>query len=239
MGLAAKARQLMSAEPKAERPIPVEIHFLSYRELYDDSIFSVDRHHSSAGEWVVYGDQHWYTVAVVTRPAYALPQELCLSFDCVASPTRQSSTVTRSSPPQGSITARLHSKVMMSRQLISYSCRLSSAYLASTSKFSISMTCKNSRRLGSLLHQILASMPDGKLIDALKSALLQEEHFVWQKFRDFIEEFLPEQFWQPDECIRKVTERRQLKKRLCGALYARCMALDLILRTLVSHSRLM
>lgn len=61
---------------------PVEYHLLSWRELYDKSILSADRHHSSAGEWVLHGDGHFYTVTVVSRPVYALPQELCLSFDC-------------------------------------------------------------------------------------------------------------------------------------------------------------
>src|SRR5690242_499566 len=68
--------------PEGQRGIPIEFHFLSGRELYDSTILSADRHHSSAGEWVVHGDHRWYTVAVVTRPVYALPQELCLSFEC-------------------------------------------------------------------------------------------------------------------------------------------------------------
>lgn len=62
--------------------IAVEYHFLSWRELYDRSIITADRHHSSAGEWVLQGDRHFYTVKVISRPYYALPQELCLFFDC-------------------------------------------------------------------------------------------------------------------------------------------------------------
>lgn len=61
---------------------PVEYHLLSWRELYDKSIITADRHHSGAGEWVLRGDFHFYTVTVITRPSYALPQELCLSYDC-------------------------------------------------------------------------------------------------------------------------------------------------------------
>jgi hypothetical protein len=55
---------------------------LSWRELYDKSVVSADRHHSGAGEWVVHSGGHFYTVSVTSRPVYALPQELCLAFDC-------------------------------------------------------------------------------------------------------------------------------------------------------------
>jgi hypothetical protein len=51
--------------------------------LYDKTILTADRYSSSAGEWVIYGDRHFYTVTVTSRPVYALPQELCLAFDCV------------------------------------------------------------------------------------------------------------------------------------------------------------
>lgn len=37
------------------------------------------------------------------------------------------------------------------------------------------------------------------LLGHLKRELVKAEHFVWQKFRDFIEGFLPEEFWQPDK----------------------------------------
>ena len=57
-------------------------HLRSWRELYDRSIITADRHHSSMHEWVLRGDRHFYTVTVISRPCYALPQELCLSFDC-------------------------------------------------------------------------------------------------------------------------------------------------------------
>jgi hypothetical protein len=60
----------------------VEYHLLSWRELYDKSIITADRHHSSAGEGVLRGDSHFYTVTVISRPYYRLPQQLCQSFDC-------------------------------------------------------------------------------------------------------------------------------------------------------------
>ena len=84
MALAWNTRQLMSSGStgKSASPTPVEFHFLSRRRLYDSSIVTADPDHSSAGEWVVHGDGHWYSLAVITRPVYALPQELCLSFDC-------------------------------------------------------------------------------------------------------------------------------------------------------------
>jgi hypothetical protein len=84
MSLAWNTEQLLNAA--AGKSVPdrsaVEYHFLSWRELYDKSIISADRHHSSAGEWVVLGDRHFYTVTVTSRPYYSLPQHLCLSFDC-------------------------------------------------------------------------------------------------------------------------------------------------------------
>jgi len=60
----------------------VEYHFLTWRELYDNSIITVDRYSSDAAEWVLRGDRHFYTVRVISRPYYTLPQELCLFFDC-------------------------------------------------------------------------------------------------------------------------------------------------------------
>jgi hypothetical protein len=56
-----------------------------------------------------------------------------------------------------------------------------------------------------IIGQISSLIDDTTIIDSLKSALLREEHFVWQKFRNFVEEFLPEEFWTPDELIRKAT----------------------------------
>lgn len=83
-GIAWNTGQLLCAAT-SDAPIertPVEYHLRSWRELYDKAILSADRHHSSAGEWVVHGDGHFYTVSVTSRPVYTLPQELCLSFDC-------------------------------------------------------------------------------------------------------------------------------------------------------------
>jgi hypothetical protein len=77
---------------------PVEYHVLSWRELYDKSIIAADRHHSSAGQWVLRGDPHFYTVTVITRPYYALPQQLCLAFDCFTE------TVTKTSSEGSSFT---------------------------------------------------------------------------------------------------------------------------------------
>jgi hypothetical protein len=84
MSLAWNTEQLLSAPTSKGRSActAVEYYFLSWRELYDKSILTVDRHHSSAGEWVVRGDHHFYTVTVTSRPVYRLPQQLCLSFDC-------------------------------------------------------------------------------------------------------------------------------------------------------------
>ncbi len=58
----------------------VEYHFLSGRRLRDGAVISADPDHSSAGGWVV--SQGPYAVSVLTRPTYALPQRLCLSFTC-------------------------------------------------------------------------------------------------------------------------------------------------------------
>lgn len=84
MGIVWNTRQLQSAAGSgaAVERTSVEYHLHSWRELYDKSILSADRHHSSAGEWVVHGDGHFYTVTVTSRPVYTLPQELCLAFDC-------------------------------------------------------------------------------------------------------------------------------------------------------------
>ena len=84
MALAWNTRQLIAASSSrvAGRHTPIEFHFLSRRELYDCTFVTADRHHSSAGEWALHGDHHWYTMAVITRPVDAIPQELCLYFDC-------------------------------------------------------------------------------------------------------------------------------------------------------------
>ena len=85
MGLAWNTHELLAREAQGETPTgsQVEFHFLSRRKLFDETCISPDRDHSSAGEWVVFPHHPgFYSVRVVTRPVYALPQELCLSFDC-------------------------------------------------------------------------------------------------------------------------------------------------------------
>ena len=102
MSLAWNTQQLLSAASGAatSESTAVEYHFLSWRELYDKSILTADRHHSSAGEWVLLGDHHFYTVTVTSRPYYALPQHLCLSFDCFT----KTQTTTLAPPLQGAST---------------------------------------------------------------------------------------------------------------------------------------
>ena len=284
MALAWNTRQLLSAEPKGE-PVastPVEFHFVSRRELYDNTISTADRHHSSAGEWVVLGDHHWYSVAVITRPVYALPQELCLSFDCfsksetigngaiVGAPIDEvaiefvtllsllvreplmplgvrridgrpvkldhvSGRISRPSPPE-----KIPPKGVNSVELRAILCGLSKAqerdanailaasrlyhaalslsvYDISTAYFSLvsAIECLSGhhfegrrfnfddvekfKKAGDVIRLIAPLSANGDLVDILKSALLDAEHFVWQKFRDFVEEFLPDEFWKPDE----------------------------------------
>ena len=84
MSLAWNTKQLLAqaAGEKVPEFRAVEYHLLSWRELYDKSIITADRYSSGAGEWVISGDRHFYTVTVTTRPFYELPQELCLFFDC-------------------------------------------------------------------------------------------------------------------------------------------------------------
>ncbi len=91
MALEWNTKQLLAAAPGTEagERTAVEYHLLSWRELYDKSIVTADRHHSSAGEWLLRGDPHFYTVTVISRPYYALPQELCLSFDCFTETRRK------------------------------------------------------------------------------------------------------------------------------------------------------
>jgi hypothetical protein len=84
VSLAWNTSQLLGAggdSPTGER-IPIEYHLLTGRELYDAKIISADRYSSGAAEWVFRGAPNFYSVSVVTRPFYSLPQELCLSFDC-------------------------------------------------------------------------------------------------------------------------------------------------------------
>ncbi len=84
MGLASNTRRLLERAPIADsaESTHVEYHLLSWRELYDKSIITADRYSSGAARWVIRGGKEFYTVTVVSRPYYSLPQELCLSFDC-------------------------------------------------------------------------------------------------------------------------------------------------------------
>jgi hypothetical protein len=85
MGLAWNTREWLAAQAggKAATASNIEFHFLSGKELFDETYISADRHHSSAGEWVVLPrPSGFYSVSVVTRPVYALPKELCLTFSC-------------------------------------------------------------------------------------------------------------------------------------------------------------
>lgn len=102
MGLAWNTREWLAREARGETPpsgSKVEFHFLSGQELFDETCISPDRHHSSAGERVVL-PRHpgLYSVRVVTRPVYALPQELSLSFDCFSREERIGRSVS-SGPP--------------------------------------------------------------------------------------------------------------------------------------------
>ena len=85
MGLAWNTREWLKAEARGDlsKGSKIEFHFSSGKELFDETLISVDRHHSSAGQWVISPKQsRFYSVSVITRPVYALPQELCLSFIC-------------------------------------------------------------------------------------------------------------------------------------------------------------
>jgi len=96
MSLAWNTRELLREAHTSGAPI--EYHFLSNRQLFDSTILTADITHSSAGHFAVFGDSRWYTVSVVTRPVYALPQELCLSFVC-ADRTVTLGNATSSNPP--------------------------------------------------------------------------------------------------------------------------------------------
>src|SRR5262245_38211076 len=284
MALQWNTRQLMLPKSTGESviPTPVEFHFLSRRELYDSTIVTADRHHSSAGEWAVYGDHHWYSLAVISRPVYALPQELCLSFDCFSKRETVGNSISdgppidevalefgtllsllvrepllplgvrriggkpikldrygqvyrprpaQPIPPKGVNSIELHTilcglsnveekdanAVLAASRL--YHAALSLAgYDVSTAYFSLvsAIECLAGHHFieksfnfddvqkfkgdGKIIEQISAVISNYDLLDNLKQALLKEEHFVWQKFRSFIEEFLAEEFWQqPDE----------------------------------------
>jgi len=80
------SKKLLGVESSVEsgRRTRAEYHFLSWRELYDKSILTADRYSSGAAEWVIRSQDidGFYTVRVVSRPFYRLPQQLCLTFDC-------------------------------------------------------------------------------------------------------------------------------------------------------------
>lgn len=307
MALAWNTRQLIAAGSSgvAGRHTPIEFHFLSRRELYDCTILTADRHHSSAGEWAMYGDHHWYTMAVITRPVYAIPQELCLSFDCfdrtetigggtsigppidgvavefgalvtlfVREPllplgTRRiggkpfklgdythvsRSTPSKPIPPMGlnpidmrAILRGLSNAEAGNANAILGAARLYhaalslSAYDTSTAYFLLvsAIECLSGhhlkektfdfddvekfKKVRTEIEKISASISECSLIDSLKREIIRGEFFVWQKFRDFIEGFLPDEFWQrkdelhPDEldpfmsAVNKGTLRRFLR----------------------------
>ena len=284
MALAWNTRKLLSseAEEATRAPTPVEFHFLTRRELYDNTILTADRYSSSAGEWVAMGEYPWYSVAVITRPVYALPQELCLSFGCyprsvtIGSGTElgppidevaielgallsllvrepliplgarriggrpirfeQVNRQVPRSPPASeipacgvnsfelrAILAGLSKAKEADANAILAACRLYhaalslSSYDTSTAYFSLvsAIEClaghhfsekeyifdevQKFNEVGKVIAKIVPSLRDSNLIDDLKREILRVEHFVWQKFRNFIEEFLPDEFWLQDE----------------------------------------
>lgn len=308
MALVWNTQQLLSKmDDKLAERSSVEFHFLSRRELYDGCIKTADRHHSSAGEWVVLGDSHWYTVSVMTRPVYALPQELCLSFDCFAK-TEKFGISTWSGPPIDEVAIEFgtllsllvreplvplgirrwdgkpikfdNGRAQISRprpanaapaaginsvhlrsiliglangpsknaDAILASCKLYhaalslSSYDVSTAYFSLvaALECLSGhhfndrvfnfdreekfRALRKTMYQIASYLsPNNNLIDKFKCEMLRGEHFVWQKFRDFIDEFLPETFWRPDELypnghFTPAVEKKDLR-RFLGEIY--------------------
>src|SRR5690349_3059577 len=93
VGLASNTRHFpwLAPSPESVESVAIEYHLLSWRELYDKSILTADRYSSGAARWVIRGQKHFYTVEVVSRPYYSLPQELCLSFDCYAQVTEKES----------------------------------------------------------------------------------------------------------------------------------------------------
>jgi hypothetical protein len=283
MALAWNTSQLLSAGSgdKPASATPVEFHFLSRRELFDSTISTVDRYHSSAGEWAVLGDHHWYSVAVITHPVYTIPQELCLSFDCFSKTETAGTSQLHGPPiddvalefgallsllvrepllplgtrrisgkpckfdPFGHVYRPLPSKPIPPmgvnstelRAIISglanaaekdsnailaatrlYHAALSlSAYDISTAYFSLvaAIECVSGHHLeekkfnfddvekfkeaGKVIKQISVSVSDSAIIKKLKCKMVRAEHFVWQKFREFVEDFLPDEFWQRED----------------------------------------
>ena len=311
MALAWNTRKLVLAESDdgAETPTPIEFHFLSRRELYDNSILTADRHSSSAGEWVAWGTLPWYSVSVLTRPVYSLPQELCLSFGCFHRTTTIGNSsesgppieevanefaallsllvreplvplgtrriggepiklddvgreVRRPPPanqvPAGGVDSRdlrqiligLSNAAEADSNAVLAACRLYhaalslSGYDVSTAYFSLvsSIEClaghhfstksydfdevTKFNRVAGVLDKITPLLDDSAAIEELKRELLRVEHFVWQKFRSFIEEFVPDEFWGRDELHPKgylmpPVERQHLRKFLREAYDAR------------------
>src|SRR5713101_1345063 len=98
MSLVTNTKRLLESTGSDEDGARIEYGLLSWRELYDGSIITADRHHSSAGEWVIRGDRRFYTVTVASRPYYLLPQHLTLSFYCFSETTTVGSATTIGPP---------------------------------------------------------------------------------------------------------------------------------------------
>jgi len=280
MSLAWNTREMIDGECAAGTPI--EYHFLSGRQLFDSSIATIDINHSSAGHFAVLGDGRWYTVTVVTRPVYALPQELCLSFVC-AHKTESVGNSTSFGPPadevafefgailsllareplvplgirrQGGVAVRLESsagriyrtasssskppagidskalramllglakadeadaKAVMSAVKLYHvglslaSFDMSSAYFSLVSaieclsghyfqkkQFLFDDEVKFQAQ-GRAINKLEPFNVPAEIIDEIKKAAVNGEHFVSRKFRDFVEEFLPTTFWVDDD----------------------------------------
>jgi hypothetical protein len=298
MALAWNTRQLLSrSKDEMGSATPVEFHFLSRRALYDSTILT-----AGAVEWAVLGDHDWYSVAVITRPVYAIPQELCLSFDFFSKRETVGVSVIHGPPiddvalefgallsllvrepllPLGTRriggkplklgsyshvyrplpSQPIPSKGINSIELRTILCGLSdageddsnailaaarlyhaalslSAYDVSTAYFSLvaAIECLSGhhfqekrntifdevekfKKAGAVIGQISTLIANDNLIENLKREMLRAEDFAMQKFREFIKEFLPEEFWQQrDELHRDGTfaaiEKSALKKFL-------------------------
>lgn len=316
MSLRKNTTQLVSSGPDTTQAdsAAIEYHLLSWRELYDKSIVTADRYSSGAGEWIIRGDKHFYTVTVISHPYYELPQELCLSFDCFIEHTeivtgtgsRSSSTgppiervvsefiallsvfareplfplglrrvndkavssPTHHVPPQRKRQSRPPPIGIDSPEVVSIlrglvdvpeatvSAVIGAAHFYHTALSLIgfdpsgayvslvsSIEClaghhyknlpmrfqdvEKFKKVGLLLKSISASAGGEDLTDQIKQELLKREYFLHRKFLRFIQEFLPEEFWQtPDDlypyqsafpeitkpnlvwCLRKVYEAR-------------------------------
>jgi len=55
------------------------------------------------------------------------------------------------------------------------------------------------RHSNNIIEEISSQINDATLIDKLKRELRKNEHFSRYKFRSFIENFLPSEFWEPDD----------------------------------------